>query len=429
MLAGIFKLEAHGSSVRTELIAGATTFLTMAYIVVVNPSILADAGIDSGAAFVATCLAAAVGTALMGVLTNYPIALAPGMGLNAFFTYGVVVSMGHAWQTALGAVFISGAIFLALSVTRFRETVVNTIPRSLQLATAAGIGFFIAFIGLRNAGIVVADPTTFVTMGKLGEATVLLAAASFLAIVALEARKVPGALLIAILGTTLAAVALGLQPWSGVISAPPSVAPTFLALDLRAAFDTQLIAVIFAFLIVDLFDSAGTLIGTAHVGGFLDRNGRLPRLREALAADSAATVVGACMGTSPVTAYIESVPGIRAGGRTGLTALVVAGLFLLMLFFAPLAAMVPSYAAAPALIYVGCIMARSLTDIDWSDLTEYTPALLTAIAMPLTFSITTGLGLGFVSYTAIKVATGRARDVPIAVYPIALAFIVFFAVD
>ncbi len=429
MLAGIFKLEAHGSSVRTELIAGATTFLTMAYIVVVNPSILADAGIDSGAAFVATCLAAAVGTALMGVLTNYPIALAPGMGLNAFFTYGVVVSMGHAWQTALGAVFISGAIFLALSVTRFRETVVNTIPRSLQLATAAGIGFFIAFIGLRNAGIVVADPTTFVTMGKLGEATVLLAAVSFLAIVALEARKVPGALLIAILGTTLAAVALGLQPWSGVISAPPSVAPTFLALDLLAAFDTQLIAVIFAFLIVDLFDSAGTLIGTAHVGGFLDRNGRLPRLREALAADSAATVVGACMGTSPVTAYIESVPGIRAGGRTGLTALVVAGLFLLMLFFAPLAAMVPSYAAAPALIYVGCIMARSLTDIDWSDLTEYTPALLTAIAMPLTFSITTGLGLGFVSYTAIKVATGRARDVPIAVYPIALAFIVFFAVD
>lgn len=429
MLAGIFKLEAHGSSVRTELIAGATTFLTMAYIVVVNPSILADAGIDPGAAFVATCLAAAVGTALMGVLTNYPIALAPGMGLNAFFTYGVVVSMGHAWQTALGAVFISGAIFLALSVTRFRETVVNTIPRSLQLATAAGIGFFIAFIGLRNAGIVVADPTTFVTMGNLGEATVLLAAVCFLAIVALEARKVPGALLIAILGTTLAAVALGLQPWTGVISTPPSIAPTFLALDLRSALDAQLIAVIFAFLIVDLFDSAGTLIGTAHVGGFLDRNGKLPRLREALAADSTATVVGACMGTSPVTAYIESVPGIRAGGRTGLTALVVAGLFLLMLFFAPLAAMVPSYAAAPALIYVGCIMARSLTDIDWSDLTEYTPALLTAIAMPLTFSITTGLGLGFVSYAAIKVATGRARDVPVAVYPIALAFIVFFAVD
>ena len=429
MFAGIFKLEAHGTSVRTELIAGATTFLTMAYIVVVNPSILADAGIDPGAAFVATCLAAAVGTALMGVLTNYPIALAPGMGLNAFFTYGVVVSMGHAWQTALGAVFISGAIFLALSVTRFRETVVNTIPRSLQLATAAGIGFFITFIGLRNAGIVVADPTTFVTMGNLGDATVLLAAVCFLAIVALEARKVPGALLIAILGTTLAAVALGLQPWTGVISAPPSVAPTFLALDLRAALDAQLIAVIFAFLIVDLFDSAGTLIGTAHVGGFLDRDGRLPRLREALAADSAATVVGACMGTSPVTAYIESVPGIRAGGRTGLTALVVAGFFVLMLFFAPLAAMVPSYAAAPALIYVGCIMARSLTDIDWTDLTEYTPALLTAIAMPLTFSITTGLGLGFVSYTAIKAATGRARDVPIAVYPIALAFIVFFAVD
>ena len=429
MFAGIFKLEAHGTSVRTEVIAGATTFLTMAYIVVVNPSILADAGIDPGAAFVATCLAAAVATALMGMLSNYPIALAPGMGLNAFFTYGVVVSMGHAWQTALGAVFLSGAIFLALSVTRFRETVVNTIPRSLQLATAAGIGFFIAFIGLRNSGVVVADPITLVTVGNLGEATILLAVVCFLAIVALEARKVPGALLIAILGTTFVAVALGLQPWAGIASMPPSIAPTFFQLDIRAALDVQLIAVIFAIFIVDLFDSAGTLIGTAHVGGFLDRDGKLPRLREALVADSAATVVGACMGTSPVTAYVESVPGIRAGGRTGLTALVVASLFLLMLFFAPLAAMVPSYAAAPALIYVGCIMARSLTDIDWSDLTEYTPALLTAISMPLTFSITTGLGLGFVSYAAVKVATGRAREVPIAVYPIALAFIVYFTVD
>ncbi len=429
MFAGIFKLEAHGSSVRTEVIAGATTFLTMAYIVVVNPSILADAGIDPGAAFVATCLAAAVATALMGVLSNYPIALAPGMGLNAFFTYGVVVSMGHAWQTALGAVFISGAIFLALSVTRFRETVVNTIPRSLQLATAAGIGFFIAFIGLRNSGVVVADPITLVTVGNLGDATILLAVVCFLAIVALEARKVPGALLIAILGTTFVAVALGLQPWTGIASMPPSIAPTFFQLDIRAALDVQLIAVIFAIFIVDLFDSAGTLIGTAHVGGFLNRDGKLPRLREALVADSAATVVGACMGTSPVTAYVESVPGIRAGGRTGLTALIVASLFLLMLFFAPLAAMVPSYAAAPALIYVGCIMARSLTDIDWSDLTEYTPALLTAISMPLTFSITTGLGLGFVSYAAVKVATGRAREVPIAVYPIAFAFIVYFAVN
>ena len=428
MFAKIFKLEAHGTSVRTEMIAGATTFLTMAYIVVVNPSILADAGIDPGAAFVATCLAAAVGTALMGLLTNYPIALAPGMGLNAFFSYGVVVSMGHAWQTALGAVFISGTIFLALSVTRFRETVVNTIPRSLQLATAAGIGFFIAFVGLRNAGVVVADPTTLVTVGNLGEATILLAVVCFLAIIALEARRVPGALLIAILGTTFVAVALGLQPWTGMASTPPSIAPTFFQLDIRAALDVQLIAVVFAIFIVDLFDSAGTLIGTAHVGGFLNRDGKLPRLREALVADSAATVVGACMGTSPVTAYVESVPGIRAGGRTGLTALVVAGLFLLMLFFAPLAAMVPSYAAAPALIYVGCIMARSLTDIDWSDLTEYTPALLTAISMPLTFSITTGLGLGFVSYAAVKVATGRAREVPIAVYPIALAFIVYFAV-
>ena len=424
-----FDLAGHGTSLRTEVTAGVTTFLTMAYITVVNPSILADAGMDLGAAFVATCLAAAIGTALMGVLTNYPIALAPGMGINAFFVYGVVVAAGYPWQTVLGAVFISGMIFLALSVTRFRENVVNAIPRALQRATAAGIGLFLAFIGLRNAGIVISDPATFVTTGDLSEGTVLLAVVCFFSIIALEARKVPGALLIAILGTTLAAVALGLQPWTGLVSAPPSVAPTLLALDIVAALDVGLITVIFAFFVVDLFDSAGTLIGTAHVGGFLNRDGRLPRLREALLADSAATVAGACLGTSPVTAYIESVSGIRAGGRTGLTAVVVAVLFLLMLFFAPVAAMVPSYAAAPALIYVGCLMAKSLTDIDWTDLTEYTPAVITAVSMPLTFSITHGLGFGFVSYAAIKAATGQAHAVSKAVYLIAAAFVVFFALN
>ena len=429
MFVRAFDLAGHGTSLRSEVTAGVTTFLTMAYITVVNPSILADAGMDLGAAFVATCLAAAIGTTLMGVLTNYPIALAPGMGINAFFVYGVVVAAGYPWQTVLGAAFISGMIFLALSVTRFRENVVNAIPRALQRATAAGIGLFLAFIGLRNAGIVVSDPATFVTAGDLSEGTVLLAVMCFFAIIALEARKVPGALLIAILGTTLAAVALGLQPWTGLVSAPPSVAPTLLALDIGAALDVGLITVIFAFFVVDLFDSAGTLIGTAHVGGFLNRDGRLPRLREALLADSAATVAGACLGTSPVTAYIESVSGIRAGGRTGLTAVVVAVLFLLMLFFAPVAAMVPSYAAAPALIYVGCLMAKSLTDIDWTDLTEYTPAVVTAVSMPLAFSITHGLGFGFVSYAVIKAATGQAHKVSKAVYLIAAAFIVFFALN
>ncbi len=429
MFDDMFRLAEHGTTLRTEVIAGATTFLTMAYITVVNPSVMADAGIAPGAAFIATCLGAGIGTALMAVLTNYPIALAPGMGINAYFAYGVVVGMGYPWQTALGAVFILGMIFLALSVTRFRESVVNAIPRALQLATAAGIGLFLAFIGLKNAGVVVSDPATFVTGGDLTEPTVLLAVGCFFAIVALEVRKVPGALLVAILGTTLVAVMLGYQPWTGVVSTPPSVAPTFLALDIGAALDVGLITVIFAFFIVDLFDSAGTLIGTAHVGGFLDRYGKLPKLREALFADSAATVAGSCLGTSPVTAYIESVPGIRAGGRTGLTALVVAVLFLFAVFFAPLAAMVPSYAAAPALIYVGCVMAKSLTDIDWDDLTEYTPALITAISMPLTFSITHGLGFGFVSYAAIKVATGRAQKVPKAIYLIAMTFIVFFVVE
>lgn len=429
MIERIFQLKSHGTTIRTELIAGATTFLTMAYITVVNPGVLADAGIDPGAAFVATCLGAALGTALMGLLTNYPIALAPGMGINAFFAYGIVAGKGYPWQTALGAVFLSGMIFLALSVTRFRESVVNAIPRTLQLAAAAGIGLFLTFIGLKNAGIVAADPATYVTSGDLSQPTVWLAVACFILLVALEARKVPGALLIAILATTLAAVAVGLQPWTGVVSPPPSLTPTLLQLDIVAALDVGLISVIFALFIVDLFDSAGTLISTAHEGGFLNRDGKLPKLRKALVADSAATVSGALMGTSPVTAYIESVPGIRAGGRTGLTALTVATLFVLALFFAPLAATVPGYAAAPVLIYVGCLMARGLVDIPWDDVTELVPALITAIAMPLTFSISHGLGFGFVCYAAMKTAAGRPKDVAPIVYVIAAAFLVFFAVE
>ena len=326
-LAKYFELEQNGTTVRRETLAGITTFLTMAYIVFVNPAILADAGMDRDAAFVATCLAAAFGSLLMGILANYPIALAPGMGLNAFFTYTVVAQMGHSWQTALGVVFLSGIIFLLLSVFPVREWIVNSIPRALKMAISAGIGMFLAIIALKNAGIVVDSPATLVQLGDLGQPAALFAALGFFAMVAMDRLKVPGAILIAILGVTVIASLFGMNQFSGVVSTPPSLAPSFLQMDLATAFELSLISVVFAFLFVDLFDTAGTLIGVAHRAGLLDENGRLPRLRGALLADSLATVAGAALGTSTTTSYIESTAGIRAGGRTGLTAIVVAILF------------------------------------------------------------------------------------------------------
>ena len=346
-LAKYFELEQNGTTVRRETLAGITTFLTMAYIVFVNPAILADAGMDRDAAFVATCLAAAFGSLLMGILANYPIALAPGMGLNAFFTYTVVAQMGHSWQTALGVVFLSGIIFLLLSVFPVREWIVNSIPRALKMAISAGIGMFLAIIALKNAGIVVDSPATLVQLGDLGQPAALFAAFGFFAMVAMDRLKVPGAILIAILGITVIASLFGINQFSGVVSTPPSLAPSFLQMDLTTAFELSLISVVFAFLFVDLFDTAGTLIGVAHRAGLLDKNGRLPRLRSALLADSLATVAGAALGTSTTTSYIESTAGIRAGGRTGLTAIVVAILFLACLLFAPLAGSIPAYATHP----------------------------------------------------------------------------------
>jgi AGZA family xanthine/uracil permease-like MFS transporter len=426
MLESLFHLRDHGTTVRTEIIAGFTTFLTMVYIVFVNPDILSAAGMPRDSVFVATCLAAAIGSLVMGLLANYPIALAPGMGLNAYFAFVVVGTLGYSWQAALGAVFLSGCLFVIVSLFRLREWIVNAIPRSLKFGISAGIGLFLALIGLKNAGIVAASPATFVTVGDLSQPGALLAIAGLMLIVALEARRVIGGIVIGILAVTIVAVALGLQPFGGVFSLPPSLAPTFLQLDIAGALDAGLLAVVLTFFLIELFDATGTLIGVAHRAGLLDADGRLPRLKRALLADSTAIVAGAALGTSSTTAYIESAAGTSVGGRTGLTAVVVALLFLAALLFAPLAGTVPAYATAPALIYVAVLMTRGLSEVNWDDLTEAAPAVICAVAMPFTFSIAHGIAFGFVSYAAIKLLAGRAREVGLAVWIIAAVFIAKF---
>ena len=428
MLENMFKLSQNGTSVRTEVLAGFTTFLTMAYISIVNPLILADAGMDFGAVFVATCLAAAFGTFIMGFWANYPIALAPGMGLNAYFTYTVVKTMGFTWQVGLGAVFLSGLIFLVISILPIREQIINAIPRSLKMAISAGIGFFLGIIALKNAGIVVDHPATLVTIGDMKTWPVILAALGFVVMVALDRRSVPGAIIIGILLVTIVASLLGISEFKGIMDLPPDPSPVFLQLDIAGAFQVGLISIVFAFLFVDLFDTAGTLVGVAHRAGLLDKDGKLPRLNRALIADSAATSVGAALGTSTTTSYIESAAGIKAGGRTGLTAVVVGILFLLTLFFAPLAQSVPAFATAPALLFVACMMARGLTEVDWEDVTEYAPAVVTALAMPLTFSIAHGIGFGLITYAAIKLLAGRVGDIHIGVAILAVLFLIKFAV-
>jgi len=422
-----FQLSAHGTNVRTEVLAGLTTFLTMAYIIFVNPDILSAAGMPKTAVFVATCLAAALGSAIMGCYANYPIALAPGMGLNAYFAFTVVGGMGYTWQQALGAVFISGLLFVAVSLFRIREAIVNAIPRSLKFAISAGIGLFLAMIGLKNAGLISAHPETLVTLGDLHAPGALLAIAGFILIVGLEQRKVPGAIIIGILAVTLASVLFGLTPFNGLVAMPPSLTPTLMQMDVRGALEAGLLTVVLTFFLVELFDASGTLIGVCHRAGLLDADGKLPRLKRALLADSTAIVAGAALGTSSTTAYIESAAGTSVGGRTGLTAVVVAALFLAALVFAPLAGTVPSYATAPALCYVAVLMLRGLAEIDWGDLTEAAPAVVTAIAMPFTFSIAHGIAFGFVSYVAIKLLAGKARDVSPMIAVIAAAFVCKFA--
>lgn len=423
----MFKLKEHGTSVRTELLAGLTTYMTMVYIAFVNPAILAETGMDKGAVFVATCLAAAFGSALMGLYANYPIALAPGMGLNAYFTYSVVKGLGIPWEAALAAVFASGALFLIISITPLRRWIIDSISQSQKLAISVGIGFFLAVIGMQGAGLIAADPATMVTLGNLKSPGVAIAAAAFILMAALEARRIPGAILIGIIFAYLAALVLGLAPISAIASAPPSIAPVFLKLDFAALLNAAMLPVVLTFLFIVLFDNTGTLIGVARVAGMMKPDGSLPGLERALVVDSASTMAGAALGTSTTTSYIESAAGVNAGGRTGLVSVTVALLFLGTLVFAPLAASIPAFATAPALIFVGCLMMTPIKDIDFDDPTEYVPAAVTIVAMPLTFSIADGIAFGLVTYVGVKLLAGRWADVSIAVAILAALFVLRFA--
>ena len=428
MLERLFKLKEHQTNVKTEVLAGITTFLTMAYIIFVNPSMLASTGMDQGAVFVATCVAAAIGCLIMGLYANYPVALAPGMGLNAFFAFTVVGQMGYSWQVALGAVFLSGVCFFLLSVFKIRSWIINSIPLSLRGGIAAGIGLFLGFIALKNAGIIVDNPATLVTLGDMSSWSAIMTSLGFVLIVALYYRNVTGSVMIGILAITLISLIAGEIQYNGMVSMPPSVAPTFMQLDIMGALEIGMISIIFSFLFVDLFDTSGTLVAVAQRGNLLDKDGKFPRLGRALMADSVASMAGAGLGTSTTTSYIESASGISVGGRTGLTAVVVALLFLGCLFLSPLAGMIPAYATAPALIFVAVLMTHSMVTIDWDDLTETAPVVIAAVSMPLSFSITTGIAFGFISYTAIKLLSGKTKDLNSAMVILSILFAVKLAV-
>ena len=425
MLERFFKLKEHGTTVRTEIVAGLTTFLTMAYIIFVHHSILGAAGMPQDAVFVATCLIAALGTGIMALYANYPIALAPGMGLNAYFAFVVVGAMGYSWQTALGAVFISGCLFLAITLFGLRELIVRGIPQSIRTAIVVGIGLFLALIALKSAGIVVASPDTLVTLGDLHQPQVVLATIGFLLIVVLDRFRVPGAILIGIVAVTVLSFFFGGNKFGGVFAPPPSIAPTFLQLDIAGAFQAGVLNVVLVFFLVELFDATGTLMGVAKRAGLLVP-GRMERFNKALLADSAAIFAGSLLGTSSTTAYVESAAGVQAGGRTGLTALTVAVLFLACLFISPLAGVVPAYATAPALLFVACLMLRELTELNWDEPTEVIPAVITALMMPFTYNIANGLAFGFIAYAGLKLFTGKLREVHWMTWIIAAVFLFKF---
>lgn len=423
MLERVFKLREHGTTARTEVIAGFTTFLTMVYIVFVNPQILGVAGMDTSAVFVTTCLIAAFGSILMGLFANLPVALAPAMGLNAFFAFVVVQAMGLPWQVGMGAIFWGAVGLLLLTIFRVRYWMIANIPVSLRVGITSGIGLFIGMMGLKNAGVIVANPETLVSIGNLTSHSVLLGVLGFFIIAILASRNIHAAVLVSIIVTTLLGWMMGDVHYNGIVSAPPSVTSVVGHVDLAGSFNLGLAGVIFSFMLVNLFDSSGTLIGVADKAGLADEKGKFPRMKQALFVDSISSVTGAFVGTSSVTAYIESSSGVSVGGRTGLTAVVVGILFLLVIFLSPLAGMVPPYAAAGALIYVGVLMTSSLARVNWQDLTESVPAFITAVMMPFSFSITEGIALGFISYCVMKIGTGRLRDLSPCVVIVALLFV------
>ncbi|EAS41801.1 NCS2 family permease [Photobacterium profundum] len=419
-----FKLKEHGTNVKNELIGGITTFATMAYIIFVNPSIMAATGMDPGAVFVATCIGAAFGTLLMGLFANWPVGLAPGMGLNAFFSFTVVGEMGYSWEVALGAVFISGILFVGMSFYKVREWIIESIPESLRYSMTAGVGLFLGLIGLKTAGIVVDNPATLVSLGDFTQPDALLAAICFLIIAVLSERKVFGAVLIGIIGVTLVGMMLGIVQYQGIFAAPPSIAPTLFAMDIQGALNISMVSVVLAFLFVNMFDTAGTLMGVADRAKLINKDtGKIEGLSKALKADSIASVAGACVGCPPVTSYVESAAGVAAGGRTGLSAIVISLLFVAAIFLSPLASMIPAYATSGALIYVAFVMMSSMQHINWKEFTDSAPAAITALMMPLTFSIANGIALGFITYTVLKLATGKTKEVSISMYVLTAIFI------
>jgi AGZA family xanthine/uracil permease-like MFS transporter len=426
ILERIFKLSEHNTRISTELLAGLTTFITMAYIIFVNPQMMATAGMDYGASFTATCIAAALACFFMGFYSNWPIGLAPGMGLNAFFTYTVVGEMGYSWQVALGAVFLAGVLFVIMSVTRLRAWILESIPRDLRIAMGCGVGLFIGFIGLKSGGIIVANQATILSMGDLTQPSTMLAALGFILIAALSVRQIPGAIMLGVLSLTVVGLIIGEVQYNGIISSPPSIAPIFLQLDIAGAFDVAMISVIIAILFVNLFDTTGTLMGVATRAKLVDEQGNIQNLDKALKADSSSSIVGAFLGCAPVTSYVESTAGVAAGGRTGLTAVTVGLLFLLAIFFSPLAGMVPAFATSGALVYVALLMMSGMRELDWDDATELVPALLTIIMIPLSFSIANGIAMGFISYVAIKVITGRTGEVSMGAWFLAIIFVAKF---
>ena len=422
-LQNFFKFDENQTNFNREFVAGSTTFITMAYIIFVNPQLMSASGMDYGASFVGTCLAAALACFVMGLFANWPVGLAPGMGLNAFFTYTVVGEMGYSWQVALGAVFIAGLLFFLMSVTPMRKWMLESIPLNLKIAMGAGVGLFIGFIGLKSGGIIVSNGATFVSMGDLTNPETLLAALGFLLIAALSVRNVPGAIIIGVLSVTLIALSFGLVEYKGVLAYPPDVSSTFLQLDIVGALDIAMVSVIASFLFVNLFDTAGTLLGVASRANLLDTAGEVKNLDRALKADSSSSIFGAFFGCAPVTSYVESSAGVEAGGRTGFTAVVVGVFFVVAIFFSPLASMVPAYATSGALIYVAILMLGGMEKLDWADASELLPALIIIVMIPLTFSIANGIALGFLSYIILKLASGQAKSISTGAWFLSVIFI------
>ena len=423
MLEKLFKLKESNTNIQTELLAGFTTFITMAYIIFVNPQMMSSTGMDLGASFVGTCVAAAIACIAMGFYSNWPIGLAPGMGLNAFFTYTVVGEMGYTWEIALGAVFLAGILFWIMSVTPIRQWMLESIPMNLRIAMGSGVGLFIGFIGLKNGGIIVSNDATLISIGDLLRVETLLAMLGFLLIAILAVRRIPGAILIGVMMVTLISIFVGIIQFQGLISYPPAFMPVFMKLDILGALDLAMISVIMSFLFVNLFDTAGTLLGVANQAKLVDEDGNIHNLDKALKADSSSSAFGAFLGCAPVTSYVESSAGVEAGGRTGLTAVTVGFLFLIAVFFSPLASIIPAHATAGALIYVAILMMSGMEKLNWSDSSELLPALIIIVMIPLTFSIANGIALGFISYVVLKIASGQFKKISSGAWFLTMIFL------